>query len=194
MEEIALRNPNLRNMMLAALFAALLAVVAQFKFFLPAVAGVPVTLQVLVVLLAGGLLGPVWGAVSMVVYVLLGAVGLPVFAGGTSGLGILMGPTGGYLFSYPLAAFAVGLLAPSQRAPHLIRTGLGMLVGLLVIYLGGAGWAILLGGQALAVVLQGWVLPFIPFDLIKLAVAAPLATAVNRALIAQGYWPQKATR
>lgn len=179
--------------MLAALFAALLAVVAQFKFFLPAIPGVPVTLQVLVVLLAGGLLGPVWGAASMAVYVLLGAVGLPVFAGGTSGLGILVGPTGGYLFSYPLAAFVVGLLAPTHRAPHLVRTGLGMFVGLLVIYLGGAGWAILLGGKAFAAVLQGWVLPFIPFDLLKLAVAAPLATAVNRALVAQGFWPQKAT-
>lgn len=187
-----MRDPRLRSMMLAALFAALLGVVAQFKFFLPGVPSVPVTLQVLVVLLAGGLLGPAWGAVSMAVYVLLGAVGLPVFAGGLSGMGVVLGPTGGYLLSYPLAAALVGLLAPPHRGHGLAWTGSAMGLGLAAIYLGGAGWAVLLGGKGLAVVLSGWVLPFIPFDLVKLFAAASLSAAVNRALVAQGYWPSRA--
>jgi biotin transport system substrate-specific component len=187
-----MRNPRLRNLILAALFAALTAVVAQYKFFLPGVPGVPVTLQVLVVFLAGGLLGPVAGAVAMLLYVLLGAVGLPVYAGGASGMQVLLGPTGGYLFSYPLAAAVIGLLAPAYRAPRLWRTGAAMLAGLIIIYAGGAGWAVLLGGKAFAAVLNGWVLPFVPFDIAKLALATSLATAVNRALVAQGYWGRQA--
>lgn len=187
-----MRNQNLRNMILAALFAALTAAVAQLpKFYIPGVPNVPVTLQVLVVFLAGGLLGPAWGAVSMLVYVLLGAVGLPVFAGGTGGLQILLGATGGYLFSYPIAAAVIGLLAPSAARPGLLRTAAAMLAGLVIIYAGGGGWAILVGGKAMGVVLSGWVLPFIPLDLLKLAVAAPLAATVNRALAAQGYWAQR---
>jgi len=182
------RNPNLRNMILAALFAALTAVVAQYRFFLPGVPNVPVTLQVLVVFLAGGLLGPAWGAAAMGLYVLLGAIGLPVFAGGKAGFQVVLGPTGGYLISYPLAAAVIGLLAPAYGAPRLWRTGLAMAAGLGVIYLGGGGWAVLVGGNALGAVVSGWVLPFVPMDLAKLALAAPLATAVNRALVAQGYW------
>jgi len=181
------RSPNLRNMILSGLFAALTAVVAQYKFFLPGVPTVPVTLQVLVVFLAGGLLGPAWGAISMGLYVLLGAIGMPVYAGGGSGLNVLLGPTGGYLWSYPVAAFALGSVAPSG-----LRTTGAMLVGLGIIYLGGAGWAVLLGGKAFAAVLSGWVVPFIPFDLIKLIFAAAVATAVNRALVAQGYWNRSA--
>jgi biotin transporter BioY len=63
-----------------------------------------------------------------------------------------------------------------------------MLLGLIAIYAGGGGWAVLWGGKAMAVVVNGWVLPFVPFDLVKLGLAAVLANAVNRALAAQGYW------
>lgn len=182
----------LRNLVLAGIFAALTAVISQVKFFFPGVPNVPVTLQVLAVALAGGLLGPVWGAVSLGLYVLLGAIGLPVFAGGTAGLQVLMGPTGGYLFAYPVAAAVVGLIAPAQRAPGLVRTAFGMLVGLALIYAGGGGWAMLVGGKAFGVVLSGWVLPFIPLDLVKVALGAIVATAVNRALASQGYWQDRA--
>lgn len=184
MGEIAVRNPNLRNMILAALMAALISVAAQLSFPIP-FSPVPLTLQVLVVLLAGGLLGPSWGAVAMGLYLLLGVAGLPVFARGGHGLASLLGPTGGYLMSYPIAAAAVGLLAPPGKAPGVLRTGAAMLVGLLLIYLGGGGWAVLWGGQAMAAVVSGWVLPFVPLDLAKLAVAAVLSRSVNRALSGQ---------
>jgi biotin transport system substrate-specific component len=180
-------RPVLRPMILAALLAALTGAAARFSLTIPAVSSVPFTLQVLLVLLAGGLLGSTWGAAAMALYVLLGAVGLPVYAGGKAGLGVLLGPTGGYLFSYPLAALVTGLLAPPGRRPGTVRTGLAMLAGLCIIYLGGAGWAVLTGGKALGVVISGWVLPFIPVDLLKTAVAAWLSVAVNRALVAAGY-------
>lgn len=180
-----MRNPNLRNSVLAGLLAGMTCVVAQYKFQIP-VSPVPITFQVLMVMLAGGLLGSAWGAVAMGVYVLLGTVGLPVFAGGGHGPAVLFGPTGGYLLSYPVAAAVIGLLAPARLSPPLWRTAAAMTAGLAVIYLGGGGWAVLWGGKALATVVNGWVLPFVPLDLVKVAVAAGLATSVNRALAAQG--------
>lgn len=180
------RSSRLRNLVLAALMAALVSAVAPVRLFLPGVPAVPVTLQVLVVLLAGGLLRPAWGAAAMGLYLLLGAVGLPVFAGASGGLQVLVGPTAGYLWSYPLAAAMVGALTPVQKRPGLLRTGLAMLAGLGLIYLGGAGFAVLVGGKGLAAVLTGWVLPFVPFDLAKAVLAAAGAAAINRALATQG--------
>ncbi|HEY8345894.1 MAG TPA: biotin transporter BioY [Symbiobacteriaceae bacterium] len=188
-----MRNQSLRNATLAALFAALTGVVAQIRFFLPGVPNVPVTLQVLAVLLTGGLLGHTWGATAMLLYLLLGAVGLPVFSGGTGGIGVILGPTGGYLISFPVAAWLVGVLAPARVAPPFWRSALAMLAGLAVIYAGGAGWALLVGGYGLAAVVSGWILPFVPLDLVKTAVAAALSTAVNQALAAQGYWAEKSS-
>lgn len=183
-----MRNPALRNLILCALFAALMGVVAQWRLVIPAVPSVPFTLQVMVVALAAGLLGPIWGAISMALYLLLGAAGLPVFAGGSAGAGVLVGPTAGYLWSYPLAAYVIGAIAPAEEAPGPWRTATAMLSGLVLIYLGGGGWALLVGGKNLSAVLTGWVLPFIPFDLLKLFMAGALSVSVNRALVAQGYW------
>lgn len=96
-------------MLYAALFAALTAVVSPVKIplgFTP----VPITLQTLMVLLSGAVLGARYGALSQALYLLVGALGLPVFAGGGSGFGAILGPTGGYLLSYPLAAATVGFM------------------------------------------------------------------------------------
>ncbi len=191
-----MRATRLRNLVLAAMMAALLGAVAPLRLFLPGVSAVPVTLQVLVVLLTGGLLRPAWAAAAMGLYLLLGAAGLPVFAGGNAGLQVLAGPTAGYLWSYPLAAAVVGALAPAApvsgapggpvRGNGLVRTAGAMLAGLAVIYAGGAGWAWLVGGQGLAAVMTGWVVPFVPFDLAKAAAAALVAVAVRRALARTG--------
>lgn len=186
-----MRNQFLRNAILAALFAALTGVVAQIRFFLPGVTAVPVTLQVLAVFLAGGLLGPIWGGTSMLLYLLLGTIGLPVFAGGAGGIGVLLGPTGGYLLSYSVAAWLIGLLAPARRVPSFWRSALAMAAGLAVIYLGGAGWAVAIGGNGMAAVVSGWILPFVPLDLAKAGLGAALCAGVNRALAAQGYWAER---
>lgn len=184
-----------RNLVLAALFAALTAVAAQLSFRLP-FTPVPFTLQVLAVFLAGLLLGARWGAVAMAVYLLLGAVGLPVFAGGGAGLARLVGPTAGYLWSYPIAAAVAGYLARRSVAgiqgpgAGVARAGRGQALrfflatvpALAVIYAGGAGWALLVAGKPAGVVLAQWVLPFIPYDLVKGALAAAVAAGVARAL------------
>ncbi len=113
---------NLNPLIFAALFAALTAAVAPFKIplgFTP----VPITLQTLVVLMSGAMLGPYYGALSMILYVVVGALGLPVFAGGGSGIGAVLGPTGGYLISYFIAAFVIGWIIYKKKTSNLIKYG-----------------------------------------------------------------------
>jgi len=120
----------IKGMVFAALFAALTAAVSPIKIplgFTP----VPITLQTLMVLVSGALLGPYLGALSQILYVLVGALGLPVFAGGGSGFGALLGPTGGYLMSYPFAAFAVGFLI--SRKSKIIHYIAGAMIAFLVL-------------------------------------------------------------
>ena len=105
---------NVKGMVFAALFAALLAVVARIMIplgFTP----VPITLQTTIVLLAGVMLGANYGALSMLIYLIVGALGIPVFAGGSGGYQALIGPTGGYLLSYPVAAFVIGKMLENKK-------------------------------------------------------------------------------
>src|SRR3989338_7757412 len=123
---------KLKGMVFAALFAALTGAVAWFKIPLP-FTPVPITLQTLMVLLSGAMLGAYFGGLSMIIYLILGAIGLPVFAGGSSGIGALLGPTGGYLFSYPVAAFVIGHIL-QKKTKFMFSIILAMLVGTLIIY------------------------------------------------------------
>jgi biotin transport system substrate-specific component len=177
------RDLNAAVMTRAALMAAFTAVAAQVAIPLEPV---PFTLQVLAVVLTGFLLGPRYGALAMAVYVLVGAVGVPVFAGFRGGLGVLLSDTGGYLLSYPLAAAIAGLAARSAaNAPRRRALAAGFVWGtaaLAVIYAVGATWLSVLAGLPPAAALAAGVLPFVPFDLIKVGLAALVAVAVAPAI------------
>lgn len=108
------RGTTLRDLALIVVFAALISVCA----ILPAIKTgglVPITLQTFGVLLTGAVLGPKRGFLAVVLYLLVGAVGLPVFSGGAAGPGVLVGPTAGYLFGFPLAAALCGFLVSRIR-------------------------------------------------------------------------------
>jgi biotin transport system substrate-specific component len=147
---------------------------------------VPFTLQVLAVILSGLLLGVRHGALAQAVYVLVGAIGVPVFAGFKGGLGILLGPTGGYLISYPLAAAVAGLAAHTvARASRRRALWTGFLwgcAGLAVIYAIGATWLAVVAGLSPTEALATGVLPFVIFDLIKVGLAALVAVAAAPAI------------
>lgn len=115
-----MEKEKLKGMIFAALFAALTGAVAWFKIPLP-FTPVPITLQTLMVLISGAMLGAYYGALAMIVYLVLGVIGLPVFAGGSSGFGALLGPTGGYLFSYPVAAFVIGKMLEKKKLSIFIK-------------------------------------------------------------------------
>lgn len=153
-------------------FAVALAAASQVAIPLP-FTPVPITLQPLVVVLAGLMLGPIAGAGSMVLYLAAGAVGLPVFAPvGAPGIARFFGPTGGYLIAYPAAAFVAGALA--RRAPNLLGRWLAATAGVVVILVGGVAQLAILDaslGRALVFGLT----PFALLDIVKAFVAALIA-------------------
>jgi biotin transport system substrate-specific component len=167
------------NIAQAAIFAALMGAFAYVAIPYP-LSPAPVTLQVLGVFLAGLLLGPTWAAASMVLYLAAGALGAPVFAQGSAGFGVLVGPTGGYLFSYPLAALAVGYLAhgglgfrplDESSVPQMIA---GMAAGTLVIY--GIGVPFLWWNldMTLTTAIVSGAVVFVPAEAAKMAAAIGL--------------------
>jgi len=164
------------NVVRAALLAALTGAFAYVSFPNP-VSPVTISLQVLGVFLAGLLLGPIWGGLSMVLYLAAGAVGAPVFAGGSSGVGSLVGQSGGYLWSYPVAAFAVGAIAhgglelrdPAERS--LVRLVGAMVVGTAIIYAFGVVGLSLVLGLSLREAFVAGAVAFIPAEAFKIAAA-----------------------
>ncbi len=166
-----------------ALMAAVTAVAAQIAI---PIFPVPFTLQVLAVILSGLLLGPRYGALAQAVYVLVGAVGVPVFAEFRGGLGVILGPTGGYLVSYPVAAAVAGVAAGAARSASRRRAFLtGFLwgcAGLGVIYVFGATWLSVVTDLPFAAALAQGVFIFVPLDLIKVTLAALVAVGAAPAI------------
>lgn len=163
-------------------FAIALAAAAQVAIPLPGTP-VPFTLQPLLVVLAGFWLGPVAGAASMALYLLAGAAGLPVFAPvGAPGIARLLGPTGGYLLAYPVAAAVVGALsvrAWSSIGGRFAARVAVAIAGMAVLYGGGiAQLAVLTGSVGRAAALGA--LPFVALDLVKSVLAAALAPRQHR--------------
>jgi len=180
----------LRDVLLVVGFSLFTGLCAQVSFYIP-ITPVPVTLQTLAVLLTGATLGSRRGGLAMLVYLSEGAIGLPVFAGGSGGFTYLLGFTGGYLWSFPVAAFVTGLLCEQRLDRKFLTSALAMLPGSLIIYTIGAPWLAIVGiptphGIFHPNLLQAFILgmlPFIPGDLFKLAIAAiflPIAWALVR--------------
>ncbi|NJE47620.1 biotin transporter BioY [Thermococcus sp. GR7] len=165
-----------REVAFAGLFAALTAVGAQISI---PIGPVPITLQVLFVLLSGLVLGARLGLLSQLVYVVMGAIGLPVFANFHGGFTVIYGPTGGYIVAFPIAAYLAGLFTE-----RLGRRGMliGSILGVGIIYL--LGWlrlGLFMGGDFEKAFLLG-VTPFLPVDAVKAAVAIVIADRVRKAV------------
>lgn len=166
------------GMILCALFAALTGVGGLIAIPLP-FTPVPVTLQTFFTFLAGAILGKYLGALSQLIYLLLGVIGLPVFAKGSSGLGVLLGPTGGYLVGFVPAAFLIGWILEKKEKPAFALIFLAMVVGLLAIYLPGVSWLMWVARMNLVKALFLGALPFLPGDVVKIVVGALI---VNRTM------------
>ena len=177
-----MRTAFTQKMTLSALLCALLCVLSQIQIPLPPI---PISMALLAVYLCGALLGSRWGAAAVLSYVLLGASGVPVFAGFAGGLSMLLGPTGGFLAGYVLCAQLTGALVRrfgfSRRS--LI---LSMSAGTLACYLPGTLWFMLLSGTSAAQSLAACVLPFLPGDCLKILFAAALCRRLQKPLRAAG--------
>jgi len=175
------RKQTILDMVLIALFAAIIAVCAQITIPVPPV---PFTLQTLAVFLAGGLLGMKRGFFSVLIYILLGAVGVPVFAGFKGGFAALIGPTGGYIIGFIATVLIVGFFY-DKFGSKLWITAVAMLVGLLACYVFGTAWFLIVynqtkGGMDLLKALSLCVTPFLLFDAVKIAVAAILCNRLHK--------------
>ena len=176
------KTPFFLDGALVAMFTAMIAVCAWISIPLPG--GVSVTLQTFAVFLAVGTLGLKRGTLSVIVYVLLGAVGVPVFSLFKGGLAVLVGQTGGYIFGFVLSALVCGAicLAAKNRIWVLI---VGMVAGLLVCYAVGTAWFYYIytrdTGAVSVMTVLGWcVFPFIIPDAVKIVLAAIITNRVRR--------------
>ena len=182
MNAIARKRISVYDLVMVALFAALIAVCA----WVTVPGAVPFTLQTMGVFLAVGLLGGKRGTAAVLVYILLGAVGMPVFSGFSGGVGRLLGTTGGYIIGFLVAALAMWAMeAIFGKAKWVLPVS--MLLGLLLCYAFGTIWFLVLytqtkGAISVASVLSMCVVPFIIPDLLKIALALLLTSRLKRFL------------
>lgn len=171
-----------QSLVSAALIAALMAATGWLAAQLPATA-VPLTLQMFFVVLAALLLSPRWAGASMATYVVLGAIGLPVFAGGKAGLGVLTGPTGGYLLGF-IAAAAIGSLVRVALEKYTTQVGadaVAALAAVAVTYTVGTVQLAQIAHLSAAQAFLAGVAPYVLFDALKAAAAVGVAAAIRRA-------------
>lgn len=185
--EMNRKTKALCRLSVCALFSAVLCVISPIAIpILP----IPFSLSLLVVLLAAAILGPVGGTASVLVYLLIGSLGLPVFGGGMGGFGVLLGPTGGFLWSYLPMSLLYGLLYRFVRssATHSKQTekgrilfgALASLPSLLICYIFGAIQYMLVARVSFGAAIVICILPFVLFDLIKLLLVSFLAERMER--------------
>lgn len=178
---------NTRNLVLCAMCAAITCILAPLS--IPLTGGVPVSLATFSVMLSGVLLGGPLGALSQLIYVLLAAVGLPVLAGWTGGLGIVLGMTGGYIIGYIPCAWLTGLIykkygVTAKKPVKILSMILGMTAGNIALYVIGTAWYMFITEMTLKASLAACVIPFIPGNIIKMAaviiIGLPVENAIRR--------------
>ena len=168
-----MKKDSIRNITVTAMFAALTIVMSQIAVPLP-FTDIPLSLSTLAVFLSGAILGPVWGTAAQGIYVVMGLVGLPVFANFTGGFSRVLGPTGGYLWGYIVAAFLIGLILFKAGRRFWVYP-VAMITGLAGCYALGTVWYMIYAQIDLWTALAVCVIPFLIGDAIKIALASVLA-------------------
>ena len=170
---------SLKNLTYIGVCTALLCVLAPLTI---PIGAVPISLSVFAVFVISGILKKEQAVVCCLLYLFLGSIGLPVFAGFRSGVGILMGPTGGYLLSYPIMALIIGFFLELFRSKKIFSLIVSFLAALLFCYLLGTLWFSIAMNREFFSSLAITVLPFIGFDLMKRAVAVIVVNRMDKIL------------
>lgn len=181
--EVKTRN-HVYPLAMIAVMAAVTCVLAPMAV---PIGPVPISLTNLVIYISLYLLGWKRGTASFVVYLLIGAVGMPVFSGYEGGLGKLAGPTGGYLIGFIPMAILAGLVIDKFRNRGIQMAG--MIVGTAVCYVFGTAWFCIQAGYAVEAALGLCVFPFIPFDLAKMVIAMAFGPMIRGRLVKANLYP-----
>lgn len=172
-------NHSIRMQVLCALFAAVCAVCSQLTI---PIQPVPITLGTFGVLMAGGFLGKRDGLLALLIYLILGAAGVPVFSMMRAGISVLAGPSGGFILGFAPMAFVVGLV--SEKLGHTFKPMLAAtLAGTAVCYVMGIGWFMFLTGTGMWPAMVMCMFPFLPGDLAKIILASFLVAKYRKTLI-----------
>jgi len=166
-----------KDLVMTGMFTAIICVMAQISI---PTQPIPFTLALLAIFLTGSLLSPRYAFFAVFAYLLLGAFGVPVFAGMKGGLQQLTGYTGGYLAAYPLMAFVTSFSYQLAKKKKMIGLTIGMLLSLLLCYLIGTAWFTILTDYSFYTALTMCVFPFVFFDLIKIACAVSISTVIKK--------------
>lgn len=178
-----------KDMVLTGMFAALLAAISQISIPMPS--GVPITLQIFGVALTGTVLGWKRALMTVLIYILLGAAGLPVFSGFRGGMSVLLGYAGGYVLAWPVFAVFCGISLPSKKFRPGLRTGISILFALLGLMIdeaaGALQWAFLAGDQSFPMIMIYSFGAFIPKDMILTVLAVLAGSKIRKSLILSGH-------
>ncbi|MGY3749573.1 biotin transporter BioY [Vagococcus acidifermentans] len=166
---------NIKDITRIAMFTALIVVIGQISIPMPY--GVPMTLQTFIIPFAGILLGRRDGLLSVFVYILLGMTGLPVFAGFSGGFGVVIGPTGGFILSFPLMAWCAALGAEKQTKLSLY---LGLTAGATLNFLAGMLYFSFATSSTLPAAFAACVLPFLPTAVLKIVLIGLISSKMSR--------------
>lgn len=185
-EEVALVSDQVvKRFTLAAALAALTGVLAQVSIPIP-LSPAPISFQVIPVYFAGILLGPVWGAGSVLLYIVAGALGAPIFSNASAGLGVILGPTGGYIIAYFFAAIAIGLIVHKGTETQPLSSvsvwtqAIALVIALAIIYGVGVPWLKFAAGFEWTEAIITGAAVFLPGDIIKIIAVLGIITGSTR--------------
>ncbi len=188
-----MNKTSLRDLCQIAAFSAIICIISQLSIPMPA--GVPITLQTFIIPLAAVIMGTKKGTISSVIYIILGAVGAPVFAGMVGGLEVLFGKTGGFIISFPLLALLSGygyslgrkiMVKTDRKVLFYSVLVVGLILGAAINYLIGTIWFSLMTGSSIGVAFIACVVPFIPTAFIKIAMVAIVGPIIRNGMVRSG--------
>ena len=187
-----MNKTNIKDMCQIAAFTAIICVISQLSIPMPA--GVPITLQTFIIPLAAVIMGTKKGTITSVIYILLGAVGAPVFAGMKGGLDTVLGMTGGFIVSFPIIALLAGIgysagrkcSAKSNKTAFYVVFVLGLILGASLNYLVGTVWFAVVTGGTIKEAFVACVVPFIPTTFIKIAMVAVVGPIIRQGMVRSG--------
>lgn len=174
-----MRNERLKMLVVSALFAAIIGIAAQIVINIPPV---PFTAQTFALMLTATILGKKYGTISATLYVLMGIIGIPVFHGMMGGIGMIFGPTGGFIVGFIPAAFFIGLFL--EKLGHsTINAILANVLGAMLILIVGSVWLKFVSDLSWTAAFKGGMLPFIITDTLKAIVSAILGLTIYNRLV-----------